>query len=82
MGVVKSTVFQNLLSCMDVELTSSDYSFCQQKYGLIFEGVSYLRYESILKLIQFDNHADRWTLSNIKHVSETTSVISGQVRRL
>lgn len=60
MGVVKSAVFQNLLNCLDVELTNSDMVQLQSRFGIIFEGVHYVRYEAILRELHFDNHADRW----------------------
>ena len=35
-GVVKSVVFRNLLSCLDVELEEADFAECQKKLGLSY----------------------------------------------
>lgn len=92
MGVVKSAVFQNLLNCLDVELTNSDMVQLQSRFGIIFEGVHYVRYEAILRELHFDNHADRWMFNFPKNdqlsskdqdnISETATILSTKVRRL
>ena len=92
MGVVKSAVFQNLLNCMDVELTNSDMVQLQSRFGIVFEGVNYVRYEAILRQLNFDNHADRWmfnfpkndqlSFKDLDNVSDTTSLLSAKVGRL
>lgn len=57
----------------------------------MFEGVPYLRYEAVLRIMHFDNHADKWSIIfkkndhlalNYSDTSETTTVLSSQVRRL
>ena len=94
MGVVKSTVFQNLLNCLDVEMSNAEMRRCQQIYGLLFEGVAYIRYEVVLRQMHYDNHAESWRFKflqndhmaplkeDVGNISETTSVISAQVKRL
>ena len=51
-----------------------------------------MRYEAVLKIMQFDNHTEKWSirfnsdenmaLNKESETSETTSVISNQVHRL
>ena len=57
----------------------------------MFEGIPYLRYEAVLKIMHFDNHADKWSFIfknndllalNHSDVSDTTTVLSNKVRRL
>ena len=46
----------------------------------------YVRYEAVLRLLHFDNHADRWVfklprnddiaLKDLDNISETTTVLS------
>ncbi len=61
-GVVKSTVFLNLLSCMDVEIDQAEYAEVSKKLGLSYQGVTYVKYESILRLMHYDNHSERWNI--------------------
>ena len=95
MGVVKSAVFQNLLNCLDVEMSNAEMRRCQQIYGLQFEAIPYIRYEAVLKLMHYDNHAESWRFKLLKNdhlalnnpiaednISDTTTVLSAQVRRL
>ena len=77
---------------MDVELTNSDMNQLQSRFGIIFEGVHYVRYEAILRQLHFDNHADRWmfnfpkndqlSFKDLDNVSETATIFSTKVRRL
>ena len=48
-GVVKTSVFQNLLSCLDVEIDAADMAEIQKKLGLVYQGAPYIKYEIVLR---------------------------------
>ena len=70
-GVIKVPIMQNLLNCLDVNLSQADMSECLHHLGLTFEGMQFVRYEPMIRLLQYDNHNECWTLKT----SATLSVI-------
>ena len=79
-GVVKSTVFLNLLSCMDVEIDQNEYADAIKKLGLQYQGVTYVKYEIILRQMQYDNHSEKWIIKNTNQDGDTLSVIAENTR--
>ena len=61
-GVVKTVIFQNLLSCLDVEIDQDDLADCQRKFGLTYQNSNYIKYELVLRLMQYDNHSEKWVI--------------------
>lgn len=43
-------------------MSRQDLDRCQASYGLTFEGTLYIRYEAVLRLLQYDNHTEQWVL--------------------
>ena len=75
-GVVKTSVFQNLLSCLDVEIDASDLAEIQKKLGIVYQGVPYIKYEIVLRQMQYDNHSEKWVVRKSNDDGETLSVIN------
>ena len=75
-GVVKTVVFENLLRCLEVDLDSADLAEYQQRHGLTYQGVPYIKYEAVLRLMQYDNHSERWTFKKASDDLDTLSVIA------
>ena len=61
-GICKTDVFLNLLDCLDCNISAEDMAMIQRKYSLANNGVSYLKYQNLLKALRFDNHTESWTL--------------------
>lgn len=74
-GVVKAVVFSNLLSCLDVEVERADFVECLRLHGIIFEGVRYIKYDPVVRLLYYDNHNESWNLRSTKEDIDTLSVI-------
>ena len=62
-GLCKADVFYNLLNCLDVEIAEGDKVDIAKKYQLVHQGVSYVKYQDVLKALHYDNHTERWTLA-------------------
>lgn len=75
-GVVKTVVFKNLLSCLDVEIDDQEFAEFQSKLGLVYKGEQYIKYEIVLRQMHYDNHRERWTIKNRNDDGDTLSVIA------
>ena len=62
-GMVKLVVFQNLLSCLDVEVDEKEMEDCAKRCGLTYEGLTYIRYENVLRQMHYDNHTEKWSMT-------------------
>ena len=69
-------MFSNLLSCLDVEIDSADMAEIQKKLGLVYQGLPYIKYEIVLRQMQYDNHTERWTVKKHNDDGDTLSVIA------
>ena len=63
-GVIKVPILQNLLNCLDVAISPADMSACLNRLGLTFEGVQFVKYEPMIRSLQYDNHGECWTFKN------------------
>ena len=61
-GVVKSELFENLLNCLSLQLEASVIEQCQRKFGVQFHGEPYVRYEAIIRLLQYNREAESWQI--------------------
>jgi len=48
-GYVKLVVFQNLLSCLEVEVEPELLDGLYKKVGMTYEGLPYIKYEAVLR---------------------------------
>lgn len=53
-GLVKTSIFFNLLSCMDVQLPSQPEQDIIKKFGLSHSGATFIKYNEALKLLVYD----------------------------
>lgn len=74
-GVVKATVFKNLLSCLDLEIDEDEFAEIESKFGLKYQGKQYIRYEMVLRQMNYDNHSEKWTIENRNDDRDTLSFI-------
>ena len=81
-GVVKTSVFTNLLSCLDVEVDEGDYEECQKKLGLTYQGIQYIKYEIVLRQMHYDNHTEKWAIRSRNDDGDTLSTIAEKTRTL
>ena len=79
-GMVKFNVIANLLTCLDVEIDQVELDEYQRRVGLTHEGITYIKYENMLRLMQYDNHTERWTIKNNNQDYDTLSVIDEKTR--
>ena len=63
-GICKTEVFLNLLDCLDLEISEDNLATISRKYSLASNGVSYMKYHSVLKALRFNNHTETWILAN------------------
>ena len=76
-GVVKQSIFENIIGCLDVQLEQEELDECQKKLGLCYQGQPYIKYEAVVRLMHFDNHAEKWAIRRSKDdEGETLSVIT------
>ena len=61
-GVIKTNIFHNLLSMLEVEVQHEDLAECQRVHGIVFEGNRYVKYEPVIRLLSYDNHSETWTI--------------------
>ena len=80
-GVVKQSVFENILTCMDVELEQDDLDECRRKLGLTYQGASYIKYDVAVRMLFFDNHSEKWAIRRTNDDGDTLSVIAENVGR-
>ena len=59
-GMVRLQVFANLLECLEVDVDIADMNSLKRRFGLEYQGDTYIKYESVLKSLRFDNHSERW----------------------
>ena len=78
-GVVKSAVFQNLVSCLDVEVDAHEFQEALKKLGLNYQGVQYIRYEQMVRLMHYDNHSEKWIIKKVND-ADVLSVITENPR--
>ena len=78
-GVVKSVVFQNLVGCLEVEVDANDFQEGLKKFGLTYQGVQYVRYEQMVRLMHYDNHSERWIIKKASD-ADVMSVITENPR--
>ena len=78
-GVVKSAVFQNLVSCLDVEVDAQDFQEALKKLGLNYQGTQYIRYEQMVRLMHYDNHSEKWIIKKVND-ADVLSVITENPR--
>lgn len=81
-GVVKTAVFKNLLACLDVELDEADFAECLKRLGLSYQGQSYIKYEVVLRQMQYDNHTEKWVVRMRNDDGDTLSVIAENTKKL
>lgn len=75
------TVFQNLLSCLDVDIDKAELNECLKKQGLTYQGTSYVKYEQVVRMMHYDNHIERWGIKNRLDEPDTTlSVINEKTK--
>ena len=48
-GVVKVSIFLNLLNCLEVELSLQEFQDCFQQLGVTYEGIQFIKYEPMLR---------------------------------
>ena len=75
-GLVKQSIFENIIGCLDVKLDQEDLDECQKKQGLCYQGQPYIKYEVVVRLMHFDNHAEKWTIRRTNDEGDTLTVIS------
>ena len=44
--------------------------------GLSYQGVTYVKYESILRQMQYDNHTEKWNIKKTNLEGDSLSVIA------
>ncbi len=54
-GIVKATVFMNLLNCMDMTLDEDALNEIEKSCCFNRNKVMYIKFESALKMLKFDN---------------------------
>ena len=62
-GLCKSDVFYNLLNCLEVEVADEDRFMIRRKYEIANQGINYIKYQDVLKVLRYDNHNERWTIA-------------------
>ena len=62
-GLCKSDVFYNLLNCLEVEIADEDRFTIRRKYELANQGINYIKYQDVLKVLRYDNHNEKWTIA-------------------
>ena len=78
-GVIKQSVFENILGCLDVQLDQVELDEWQRKQqpgGLCFHGQPYIKYEAVIRSMHFDNHSEKWALRRTNDEADTLSVIT------
>ena len=75
-GVIKQSIFENILGCLDVQLDHEELDESQKKLGLCYQGTPYIKYEAVLRLMHFDNHSEKWAIRRTNEEVETLSVIT------
>jgi hypothetical protein len=57
-GIVKATVFMNLLNCMDMTLDEDALNEIEKSCCFTRNKVMYIKFESALKMLKFDNSTE------------------------
>lgn len=79
-GVVKLNIFQNILSCLDVQLDQADLDECQKKFGMSYQGLTYIKYEAVLRIMHYDNHSEKWIIKGANDDGDMLSVVTENAR--
>ena len=75
-GLVKQSILENIIGCLDVQLDQDDLDECQKKQGFYYQGQPYIKYEAVVRLMHFDNHAEKWAIRRTNDEGDTLTVIS------
>jgi hypothetical protein len=65
-GIVKASVFMNLLNCMDITLDEIALNGIESSCCFSRNSVMYIKFENALKIIKYDNSTEQWTLIDEK----------------
>ena len=58
-----------------MEVERADFVECLRLHGIIFEGMRYIKYDPVVRLLYYDNHTESWNLRTTKDDLDTLSVI-------
>ena len=64
-GLVRLQVFHNLLECLDVEVNDQDLNHLKKRFGVAYQGDSFIKYDSVLKSLRYDNHREKWFIARV-----------------
>ena len=67
-GLVRYEVFSKLVNGMGIDLAAEDEKKLRKRYGLSYNGQNFVKYESILRAIKYDNHNEQWMVSNMANL--------------
>lgn len=67
-GIVKANVFMNLMNCMDISLDARALEAVESACCFSRNKVMFIKFESALKMLKYDNATEQWTLVDDKKV--------------
>ena len=65
-GMVKSSVFFQLLDCMDFNLSSEQRQDMLTHFGVKSHGQTFIKYQALIKSLAFEKATSKWAAQNSK----------------